>query len=190
MVAAALDKRIKLVITACPAVPFDIENDTKRNQFISLAIRDRESRSRGNPPVYLPYIGYAEEGALFDYRNFQGWADFELDQVLSALELIPNYRNEMTAQSIYNVITWKFYDMLPLMGQTPLLQINAEHEELAFMRKNREIIFGKIVGPKELYTETGKGHMNLFQADEKFPALMRVQIEFIEKHLGESKDWN
>ena len=185
LAAAALDRRVKLVMAICPAVPFDMEHAAKRSRFLSQAMRDRESRARGNPPLCLPFIGDSDDGPLFNYRRFRGMADAEYDAVQDGLAAIPHFRNEITIQTFYNMIAWSFHHQLPLVSPTPVLQINAGEEELPYLKKEYDIIFDKLQSPKQLHVEPDSGHMDILIGDEKFAALMKVQIAFVEKYFGD-----
>ena len=95
--AAVLDKCIQVVIAAAPVVTIDVQDEIKLKRFLSLAVRDRRSRRRGNLPIYITFIGDAEEGALINYREFRGWEDAPLDKILASFDRYPNFRNEVMA---------------------------------------------------------------------------------------------
>lgn len=197
LVAASLDaKRIKLVVAVCPAVPLDVENDVeKRKSYLTQAIQDRESRARGNPPFYIPYIGDTDDGpAIFNYLRFRGvnmGNDFYdsstvFDQIF---EIMPNFQNSITVQTFYNVVTWNFLGFLRVMPpRVPVLQICAAEEEVDSVKKSYQTIFDLLPGPKEFHTEPDKGHINILSDDdERFQAFMELQTNFVWKYLGDKE---
>ena len=184
LVAAALDRRVKLVIAICPAIPFDLEDSERRARVLAQAMQDRESQARGNPPFCLPYLGDTDDGPLYNYRKFRGVAHAEYEEIL---ERVPNFRNLITIQTFYNLVSWNFMDLLRVMPPpVPVFQVNAAEEEVPYVKKAYETIFTRLREPKQLHVEPDKGHINILtDDDERFVALMKLQIDFIQEHLGE-----
>lgn len=186
LAAAGLDRRVKLVVAVCPApMPYDMEEPAKRKRLLELANRDREAQTRGREPFYLQYIGDSEETALVDYRKQRGMKGLEYDFVMEGLSRIPNFRNEVAAQTLYRVAAWHFQGVPGQLGPTPVLQVMAAEEELEHIRKGQEYIWSGLTGPKEMHSEPNRGHMDILTEDgARFDKLMQVQIDFVLKHLG------
>ncbi|KAK2754284.1 hypothetical protein FQN54_007164 [Arachnomyces sp. PD_36] len=184
LVAATLDRRVKLVIAICPAIPLDLDNTEKCNRLLAQAMQDRESQARGNPPFCMPYLGDSDEGALFNFRKFRGVTHDNLDQLE---EYVPNFKNEITIQTFYNIISWNFMDLLKFRPPpVPVFQVNAAEEELEHVKRNYGTIFDALLEPKEIHVEPNKGHIDILMDDDgRFETLMKMQIDFIEKHLGD-----
>lgn len=183
LAAAAVDKRVKAVVAVCPASnPFDPQDPTRRRRILVQAIRDRESRARGNPPFELPYIGESED-SIFNFRFVRGMTKLPYEAVMSGLAAIPNFRNLITVQTFLNLAMWEIQHLLPLVSPIPVLQLQAEQEELQHIAEGYENIYNALGEPKERHIEADRGHMDILTNDERFPAIMKLQVDFILKHL-------
>lgn len=189
LVAAGLDRRVKLVVAICPApVPYNLEAPGKRKKYLDLAIRDRESQARGRGPFYVQYIGDSEETALFDFRKQRGMEELEYDQVMENLsKLCPGFHNKVTVQTLSRLAAWSFENIPRNVGSTPVLQIYAVHEELEHIRKTQDDIWTGLTGPKERHYED-RGHMDILTPDgHRFVQLVNVQVDFVLRYLGEGR---
>jgi hypothetical protein len=184
LVAAALDRRVKLVVAICPAIPLDLEDKEKCSRYLAQAMQDRESQARGNPPYCIPYLGDTDDGPVFNFRKFHGVGHEDFHHII---EHVPNFNNSITIQTFYNLISWHFMDLLLHMPPpVPVFQVCAEEEELPYVKKAYYEIFDRLLEPKEIHVEPNKGHIDiLIDDDARFVALMKMQIDFIEKHLGD-----
>lgn len=186
LVAAGLDQRVKAVVAVAPApMPYDFDAPGKRKKYLDLAIRDRESQARGRAPYYVQYIGDSEETALFDYRKQKDMENLEYDQVMENLSKIaPGFRNEVTVQTLPRLAAWSFDHVPRDVGDKPVLQIYAVHEELPHIRRTQADIWEGLTGPKERHYED-KGHMDIMTPDgHRFANLVKIQVDFVLKHLG------
>ncbi|RYP50634.1 hypothetical protein DL768_003916 [Monosporascus sp. mg162] len=187
LAAAGLDRRVKLVVAVCPAPrPYEMETPAKRKKYLELAIRDRESQARGRGPFYLQFIGDSDETALLNFRKQRGMEELDYDFVMEGLSKIPNFRNEITAQTLYRIAAWAFDGVPRDVGETPVLQVYAVGEEYEHIRKAQDAIWDALTGPKERHYEQERGHLDILTNDgHRFDKLMKVQIDFVLKHLGE-----
>jgi len=185
LAAAGLDKRIKAVVAVCPAVPFDVDDAEKRNRFLSLAMRDMESRARGNPPLCMPLIGLGgdEDGAIYDYRLFRGTEGMSVDEAVGMFERIPGFSTQIPIGAFYHMVAWPFEGLLGFVAPTPVLMVTAENEELEYVKRKYGVIYERLTGPKEWHVVRDRGHMDVLNVDEGFEETVRVQLAFLAKYL-------
>ncbi|KAK4235294.1 hypothetical protein C8A03DRAFT_36860 [Achaetomium macrosporum] len=168
LAAAALDRRIKAVVAVCPAVPLDLDNQEKRNHFLAIAMRDNESRARGNPPLCMALVGLGDhDGTVYDYRLFRGTETMSVDDAVGASERIPGFYNQIPIRAFYNMMAWPFEDLLQFVAPTP---------------RKYGVIYGRLTGLKELYVLPEKGHMDVLHVDERFDETVKVQVAFFAKY--------
>ena len=172
--AAALDKRAKLCVAACPY--FDIKPPPNKVALVlAKCMRDRESRYAGNSPTYLPMLTAAG-------RNPAG---LHLQPTQEELELVfnaqrrgaANFENKITLETYYNFITWSPEEIMKYLDPTPVLFIVPELD--TWSPPERQLaLYETLSSPKQMHTVPGKGHLTLFGGDE-FAGLMQLQVEFL-----------
>lgn len=186
LAAASADPRIKVVVAICPSAnPWDPGKREERNRALLRIMRDRESQLRGNPPFMMRFVGEAE-GSVFNIRTLKNSATnkpYELVQ--NALETVPGFRNQVTAQTLLYMGTWHIMPLLPMISPTPVLVVSAEYEEMDKVKQGAGDIFAALEEPKEKYVEMGRGHFDILTNDERFEGIMKRQMNYIKRQIGE-----
>ncbi|KAI5920290.1 DltD N-terminal domain protein [Camillea tinctor] len=178
LAAAALDTRARLVIAVCPLTTWDLPSSKYRG-VLSKAMQDRESQLAGNKPYYIPMITDKGENPV----GFGvGMGKAELDLVLRSKERQPNLELNTSIQTYYNIMAWSPFETLRILSPTPMLLVTPENDQISPMAQQRDLIFNKVAGPKEMHVVGGKGHMDVLDGDSFFTT-MAAQVGFIRQHF-------
>lgn len=172
--AAAFDKRVKLVIAACPVSSYQY-NERKMQRILSMCSRDRESQVKGNPPFYTPMIDDSGESPVgldfgFDRERAAEWAKREV-------KLAPNHVNRTTIQSYLKIALWSPSATWKRINPTPVLFLVPEKDNICSPEEQLRN-FNNLEGPKKYHLQEGSGHMDLL-AGEHIGALMKLQVDFV-----------
>lgn len=178
--AAAVDKRIKAVITQCPAV----SGETR-----SLAFKDRipalfEDRSRiadggprGRVPCIAPDFESARTGSapvmfpdLHAYESFGG-----------INECGGQWENWVTQQTQLYMLDFEAQSMIHRIAPTPLLMVVPGNDRTV-LTSSQLAAFGKAKEPKELLMIEGAGHFDIYRG-EFFERNIAAQIKFLRSKL-------
>lgn len=171
--AAALDRRVKFIITVCPSSKYYTEE--KREKLLAKAVKDRVSQAKGNPGFSLvPFSpsGYSASGLDF------GVGQEAYEVVNNAWEhRAPNFVNRMTIQSFYKIAMWQPQGLMPYVSPTPVMMLIPEYDSISKPEDQRALFEG-FRGPKRLHVADGKGHMNVLTG-ENADVVMQQQTNFI-----------
>lgn len=173
--AASLDKRAALCIAACPFL--DLKPPPgKISQVLAKCMKDRESRSVGNPPTYLPMLTTSGKNP----------AGLHLQPTSEELELIStaqqrgaaNFENRSTIETYYNFVTWEPRSIIEHLSPTPVLFIIPELDTWSPL-DNQLALFENIASrKKQVHVVHGRGHLTLFDGEE-LSSLVRIQKNFL-----------
>ncbi|KAH8657764.1 Alpha/Beta hydrolase protein [Xylariales sp. PMI_506] len=171
--AAALDKRIKAVISVCPGMTYDFP---KRKQLLAKIMKDRESQAMGNDPLVVPVMsnGYTPSGIMLG-------SDVESNYMQTA-NSIPGLSVVTTLQSHYNMLTWDPTRQIEFLSPTPTLILTAEKDEIMPLDLQKSMFIDRVGEPKQWHVIPGQGHLNALSGDN-FPEQMEVQVNFLRTHL-------
>ncbi|RWA09890.1 hypothetical protein EKO27_g5203 [Xylaria grammica] len=147
LAAAALDTRAQLVLAVCPLTIWELP-DTKYRGVLSKAMQDRESQLAGNKPFSIPMITEKGENPV----GFGiGMGRAEMDLVRQSKEKLPNLEINTSIQTYYNIIAWSPFKALRILPPTPMLIVTPENDRISSMQQQKELIFDKAEGPKQMH---------------------------------------
>lgn len=172
--AAALDKRAKHCIAACPYLDLRPPPEKVR-QVLAKCIKDRESRSAGNPPTYLPMLTAA--GTNPAGLNMQLTGE-EQQMVATAQQRIPNFVLKTTVETYLKLFIWSPAETINYVAPTPVFMIVPEHDSWSPPERQQELFESLRCPTKRLEVVPGKGHLTLFTGDG-FQDLMQKQVGFL-----------
>ncbi|GME49571.1 hypothetical protein BP5796_01703 [Neofusicoccum parvum] len=170
--AAALDKRAKFVIVVCGLVKF--YNPEKVPKALAMAIKDRQSQLRGNPPFYLPPftskgsnpLELAAEGGIEAYNYMVNVKD----------RGAPNYEDRTTMQSYAKIAKWQPHSLMKFVD-TPVLGMVPEFDKIS-PTDQQLALFDELACPKKVHVAKGKSHLNILSGED-FGLLQQVQVDFL-----------
>jgi pimeloyl-ACP methyl ester carboxylesterase len=186
LAAAAVDPRIKLVVAICPSGnPWGHQQKDERNRVLARVMRDRESRLRGNSPFEVPFIGESE-ASIFNIRVLRGrMSEQPYEAVRTGLAAVDGYRNVITVQTLLHMASWNIMELMPMISPTPVFLILADEEEIQRVKQGGREIYEALGEPKQLHVEPDRGHLDILTNDERFPAIMKRQVDYLMKYFGE-----
>ncbi len=147
---AALDKRVKAVVVQAPYAGPTMENMVKRIEHNANGyIQNRIEKYTKNITNYMPMVDSTGRYAVLPQKEAYEWF------TKTAKENAPNWKNQITIESLdkNNEYNPQFY--VPLISHTPLLMIIASHDvitptedekkmfELANTNKNLIVVEGR-----------------------------------------------
>lgn len=179
LTAAALDKRAKAVIAVCPLTIFEFP-ENKWPHVLSKAMKDRESRARGNKALYIPMILETGENPA----GFGSGIDKEgVKLIAGAKTLVPNFELPTTLKSYYHIAAWQPLGLMPFVSPTPVMIVTPENDLVSPAEKQKSLVFDRFREPKRLLVVPGKGHMNVLSG-ENFASVLDAQVDFLRGVLG------
>jgi len=175
--AAALDKRVKLLIMICPFVKF--YTDEKRVKVLAKSMADRASQAKGNPPFSVaPFNSFGENPAGMAAGG--GLEAYEFMTNVKERGAL-NFENQTTIQSYYKIAMWQPWGLLSHINPTPVMMLIPENDIISDPADQKKS-FDQLEGPKRLCIAHGKGHLDVLSGDQA-SELMRQQVDFINEHL-------
>ncbi|KAK7710704.1 hypothetical protein SLS64_005607 [Diaporthe eres] len=189
MVTACFDTRVRFAVGVCPALEYRYDR-TRLPKVLAKVTRDRESRIKGNDPLYVPMMDEArgENPAGFDLGVEKAAALRILgardDSIATRTELAPGHVNRTTIQSYLRILMWQPAGLWAEHLKVPTLLVVPENDALVGLERNREV-FDSLECPKSMHVEPGRGHLDILEG-ENLPELMKIQSDFISQTL---KKW-
>ena len=173
--AAALDRRARACIAACPFLDLKPPEQMLK-QVLAKCMQDRASRLMGNPPTYLPMLTAAGKNpAGLHLRP----TDEELELVLTAQERgAANFENRCTLETYYNFVTWSPEDIIKLLQNKPVMIIVPQLDTWSPPERQRAVFESLHCEKNILHMVPDKGHLTLFNSEE-FAELMQRQVDFV-----------
>jgi len=179
MVVAAIDRRVKCVVSQVPlASGFQNFQRLVRADFIpgtrALLEADRRNRYNGLPPGMMPVV--AEDPlAPSALPTADSWQWF----TQTAQERAPNWRNETTLRSIELFSEYEPGSYAPKISPTPFLLVVAENDVLVPPDLALQA-YASALEPKQLVLLKG-GHFDAYVND--FEAASTPAVEWFTQHL-------
>ena len=181
MTTAALDRRVRFVVTVCPATE-PTHKMAKLTPLLAKAAKDRESRIKGNDPFYVPMLTKSGENpAGLDL----GFAREEIVQRLQALDsdagapqvpIAPNWANRTTVGSYRKVLLWEPSHMWQYLTQ-PVFFLLPERDDLIGTDMQLRH-YESLPVPKRLHIPAGTTHMNILDGESQQEA-NQAQVMFV-----------
>ena len=178
LVVAALDKRVKCVVSQVPTIDGFAAAQRRVRHDKALALRagfemDREQRFLGNAPATIALID-ADPDAAVAYPGADSY-DYMHAQSLHC----PEWKNFVTLRSLEMARAYIPGSYIKRIAPTPLLMIVATEDGLTPADQQQEA-FLQAHAPKELMLVPG-GHYAVYQ--EHFDATSRAAAEWFGKYL-------
>jgi len=160
---AALDKRVKAIVVQAPYAGSSMENMIKSIEGASnWYIQNRIEKYTKNITNYMPIVDSAGKFAVLPQKEAYDWF------TMIAKEKAPNWKNQITVESLDkdNEYNPQFY--VPLISHTPLLMIIASHDIITPTEDEKKM-FELAKTTKKMIVVEG-GHFDAYQgpAFEKF----------------------
>ncbi|WP_082378322.1 alpha/beta hydrolase [Caballeronia cordobensis] len=179
LVVAAIDKRVKCVVSQVPTIDGHAAGQRRmrydKAQSLQAAFeRDREARFAGEPPVTLPLIDPDPEAAVayagrdsYDYMNAQA-------------QRCDSWVNKVTLRSLELARAYMPGAYIKRIAPTPLLMIVATGDGLTPSDLQQEA-FAQAHEPKQLILLPG-GHYSVYTTH--FAATSAAAADWFSKHLA------
>ncbi len=185
LVVAALDKRVKCVVSQVPTIS-GWETTLRRVRPSDLAQlraqfdQDRMDRFKGSPPKMLPMITDPNDKSQASHSSLDAWEFFTGKS--SAAEdqwRFEKWRNEVTLRSVEMYSEYEPASYIERIAPTPLLMLVAENDVVA-VTDQALAAFNRARGIKKLNLFAG-GHFSAYL--EQFAALSEEAALWFKKYL-------
>ncbi|MFM0339250.1 alpha/beta hydrolase [Paraburkholderia fungorum] len=179
LVVAAIDKRVKCVVSQVPTIDGYAAGQRRmryeKAQALQAAFeRDREARFAGQPPVTLPLIDADPEAAV----AYPGRDSY--DYMGTEARRCANWVNEVTLRSLELARAYMPGTYIPYIAPTPLLLIVATGDGLTPADLQQKA-FQQAHEPKQLMLLPG-GHYSVYM--EHFGTTSAAAADWFRKHLA------
>ncbi|RYP05476.1 hypothetical protein DL765_009825 [Monosporascus sp. GIB2] len=181
--AASVDKRVAAVVSIGPVLDWSLDPELGP-RMMALAMKDREGRVQGKPPIYIPF--YKEDGESF--MIFKAFTVLSREQrtmvsgmVEGAKEQAPRFVDSVTAQTLYRIANWSPFSRFTALGSTPTMLVIPEIDELSDPALQHKT-FESFEDPKVLEVAKEKGHFNYWY-DADLDQLLAGQLKFLKEYL-------
>lgn len=179
---ACFDTRVRFAVGVCPAVEYR-HDPARLPKVLAKLTRDRESRVKGNEPLYVPMMDEVrgENPAGFDL-GVEKVAALRIlnardDSIATRTELAPGHVNRTTIQSYLQLLMWQPSTLWAEHLRVPTLFVVPENDALVGLERNKEV-FESLNCPKSMHVELGRGHLNILEGENLF-TLLKIQSEFL-----------
>lgn len=176
--AAALDKRVKAVVAVSPLTIWEF---SKWPKVLAKAMKDRESRLAGNPPVYLPMLTEDGESPAGFGTGFAVEGVYQM--IARATEIEPNFVPQTTLSSYYHIGAFQPFGLMPFVSPTPVMIVTPENDLVSPVKLQKSLIYDALREPKQLLMVRDKGHMNVLSGQDSTEVL-DAQIAFLRDAMG------
>ncbi len=178
---AAFDKRIKAVVGIVPlGLNFDALQPLMGVEgmagFMGYLLGDRIGRFHGRPSSYLALVSRGDTQALFPNP-----AAYDYYMTTSA-ERAPNFRNEVTLESIEKNLEFDPTGAIHLVSPTPMLIISVEGDMAIPAGKMMAAAFERVGEPKKMMTLPCT-HTDVFGTDPYFSQAVSEATAWFKKYL-------
>jgi uncharacterized protein len=174
--AAAFDPRICAFVGIAgfypsPAVLRQTMGELEYRQALREAISVLERQDRGGPTEYLPHVApdggtaVMTGGEVFDYYG-------------TARGQAANYRNQLTADTGYTVLTLDLASGADLLGPTPALIVHGEKDAYCTPEQARAV-YNRIDSPKKIVWLPTDTHIGFYDQDTYITPAVAATIDFL-----------
>ena len=178
---AAFDRRIKAAVVQVPAIGTwrsivaEHGADALR-MMLSLTTADREKRYPGEEPNYMPVVAPAGQPAVLGTPDAYEWF------VSGGTELAPTWRNEVTIESVEQLVEYDPAASIELIAPTPLMIVAAENDTLIPVASVRAV-FERAGEPKALKL-VPCGHFDVYHDEPFHSDVLAAEVGWFRTHLG------
>ncbi len=173
LMVAALDKRVKAVVSQVPVIDgWETVSEEARPTIVQQQIAEREHIYGGGKPHMIPVVDKSSRPAIIGDPD--AWEWFQM-----VAKVAPTWRNEVTlrSQRLLEYAPGRFIDRI---APTPLLIVAAEHDFLRLDIAQRAFEYAG--EPKKL-TVIPAGHFAPYEPPH-FTTASRAASEWFTTHLG------
>ena len=178
LVVAALDRRVKAVVSQVPLIDAweslgSMLGVEARAAMVQQLIEERERLYARAPPLMMPVVGATGTAAALP--GDEAWEWFQL-----AAKTAPTWKNEVTMRSMERLLDYAPGRYIDRIAPTPLLMIVAEKDFLPVDIARRA--FERAGEPKRLCL-LPTGHFAPYEPPH-FATASRQAVEWFRQHLG------
>jgi len=171
------DKRVKAVVAQVPST-LNPESRRKRDpatwdRLGELVIQDRVRRYKTGSPNYMKVVAPEGEPCVLPFKDAYEW-------YMAFRELAPNWKNEITIESLEKVREFDPVSLIHLMAPTALLLIPGEYDNLIPIEFVKEV-YEKAREPKGL-SALPITHFEVFE-DPWLSKAADLATDWFQKHL-------
>ncbi len=177
---AAFDRRIRAAVAQVPAIgtwrSIVAQHGVEAmRMMLSLTTADREARYPGEEPHYMPVVAPEGQPAVLGTPDAYEWF------VSGATQLAPTWRNEVTIESVEQLVEYDPAAAIELIAPTPLLLVAAEHDALIPIASVRDA-FERAGEPKALKV-VPCGHFDVYHDEPFHSDVLATELEWFRTHL-------
>lgn len=183
--AASLDKRVAAVAAIGPVLDWTLDPELGP-PMMARAMADRAARLRGDPPAYIPFYRATGDNFMI-FKAFTELPNTEqkrmLPDMVEALkkQAPDSFDDHVTLQTLYKIANWAPFSRFALLGDTPVLWVIPELDELSAPALQKQTWDG-FAEPKALEIAQGRGHFNYWH-DADLDQLLAKQLGFLKEFL-------
>ena len=179
LIVAAIDKRVKCVVSQVPVVSGsrNIHRAAREDTIPDLLGRftaDRDARYAGNAPAMVP-VTSRDPNEVCAFPGINAFEAFQGAQQTVA----PNWRNEVTLRSLELFLAHESLGYVDKIGPCPLLMIVEDQDTLAAPDMSLDI-YSHALEPKKMVILHG-GHFDAYVRDQGVTA--RAASDWYVEHL-------
>jgi fermentation-respiration switch protein FrsA (DUF1100 family) len=175
---AAYDKRVRAVVAQVPSV---ISPEARRgrdpekyDKLAALLIQDRVSRYETGLINYIKVVAPDKEPCVLGTPEAYEW-------LMQASRVAPNWRNQVTVESIEKEREFDPVGPIRLVAPTPLLMISAEHDTLAVPHLVTSA-YERALDPKKMLSLPCR-HFDVYNTEPWLSKAAGAAIEWLKEYL-------
>ena len=175
----ALDPRIKVIVAQVPAMSvvdslLALVGKEGFAFYLSMLAEDHAARNRGEPGGVIPVVGPAGQPSVLSSPDSYEW-------FTKAAAIAPNWRNEVTLESVARMIEYQPANFIHLIAPKPLL-VQAARKDSLIPFAQIEAAFARAGEPKRLDVFEC-GHFDCYETEPFHSRAVESAREWYKKHL-------
>jgi fermentation-respiration switch protein FrsA (DUF1100 family) len=178
---AAFEKRLKAAVAV---VPLGLDYDSLAPLmgvegmagFMGFLTGDRIGRGHGRPPGYIALVSDGGSPALLPNPAAHGY------YTRTAAKQAPNFRNQVTLESVEKNLEFNPGAFTHLISPTPLLMISADGDMYIPAGQRMKDAFDRAGEPKKLITMPCQ-HTDVFEKEAEFNQAANASIDWFKQYL-------